>query len=318
MNLFSACSILDLDIEDIAAITSKQLKKQYHKMALQNHPDKNGNTRESKEKFQQIQEAYEWLKREMDDDTETKIYEAFQNSESDKETGSEMPAYSAYPGYIAMLRLFIDGIFPDKYKDLVLSLLTSLVQGCKEISLKILEEIVDTETVIMIYDFLNKYHHLLQIEDAILGRIQKILIEKCKDQQTYILHPRLQDLLDNNVYVLTVGEKIYYIPLWHEELYFEENLVVKCIPELPENIVIDEMGNLHVRIQVSFTFSLLEKKEIVVELGTKRISVPLDHLQWKRVQTVVLKHQGIYEINEKNIYDIEHRGDIIVKIIFCP
>ena len=34
-------------------------------MALQNHPDKNGNTPESNEKFRQINEAYNYLKREI-------------------------------------------------------------------------------------------------------------------------------------------------------------------------------------------------------------------------------------------------------------
>ena len=41
------------------------IKKKYHKMALQNHPDKNGNTPESNEKFKQINEAYNYLKREI-------------------------------------------------------------------------------------------------------------------------------------------------------------------------------------------------------------------------------------------------------------
>jgi DnaJ-class molecular chaperone len=43
-------------------IPAEQLKKKYYKLALENHPDKNGNTEESKKKFQEINDAYEYLK----------------------------------------------------------------------------------------------------------------------------------------------------------------------------------------------------------------------------------------------------------------
>ena len=67
MNYKDAFDILEIDFtqtkyEDLSL---EYLKKQYRKLALKNHPDKNGNTNESKEKFQQINEAYHYLKREI-------------------------------------------------------------------------------------------------------------------------------------------------------------------------------------------------------------------------------------------------------------
>ena len=54
MNYQSAYEILELD-EHI--ITLDYLKKQYRKMALKHHPDKNGNTFSSNERFKDLSEV---------------------------------------------------------------------------------------------------------------------------------------------------------------------------------------------------------------------------------------------------------------------
>ena len=59
MNYIDAFDILEIDKNiKLNDITSEFLKKKYHKLALQNHPDKNGNSIESKMKFQNINDAY--------------------------------------------------------------------------------------------------------------------------------------------------------------------------------------------------------------------------------------------------------------------
>ena len=57
MDYKKAFEILEID-SNYNDITIELIKKKYHKLALQNHPDKNGNTPESNEKFRQINEAY--------------------------------------------------------------------------------------------------------------------------------------------------------------------------------------------------------------------------------------------------------------------
>lgn len=60
MNYNDAFEILE--IENYEDLTLSNLKKQYRKLALKYHPDKNGNTEISTEKFKKINEAYTYLK----------------------------------------------------------------------------------------------------------------------------------------------------------------------------------------------------------------------------------------------------------------
>ena len=67
MDYNEAFEILEIDlvIVNYKDISAEYLKKQYRKLILKNHPDKNGNTPESNKKFQQIHEAYNFLKQEL-------------------------------------------------------------------------------------------------------------------------------------------------------------------------------------------------------------------------------------------------------------
>lgn len=292
MDIISACNILEID--DIKSITIDQLKKKYHRLALLNHPDKNGNTQESTKKFQLIQEAYELLKQEI----------FYVETKEPKEEKS---------AYMFLLQMFINGLIQGKYNEIITSIVKNVVLGCKELSLKILDDL-DSDACLFIYDFLTKHKLVLRLDDDIIEKVKQVI--KMKGMQLFILNPSLKDLHENNIYKLLVNDKVYLVPLWHDELYFDEGIIVKCIPELPENIEIDEYNNIHVLFRVSFTFSLLEKEFLELYVDTKRIVIFLKDLQMVKCQTYTLRNQGISIINEKNMYDIETKSDIIVKIIF--
>jgi len=309
MNLADALSILSIDSLNIDLTV---LKKKYHKLALQHHPDKNGNTPESTAYFQKIGEAYEIVKREIKEINNISKIDN-DSEEHDSSNGSS--------GYMFILNMFLKTLFKDQNYEIVTSILKDIV------SVKLFES-VDKETCIHIYDFIIKYKIVLHISEATLNKVRDIILEKYKDVQIFILNPSLADLFENKIYKLQVDGHTYFVPLWHHEMVFQnENseyknnkdseIIVKCIPELPENVEIDENNNLIVNVNIPFTFSLFQKKTYSVLIHEKyEFQIPLSELCCKVRQIYVLKKRGISQIIESDIFNIFHKGDIIFKILF--
>jgi DnaJ-class molecular chaperone len=299
MDLEEALHIFE--IENVSNLSQELLKKRYHKLALQNHPDKNGNTPESTQHFQRIQCAYEVLKREISIiNNYTELGEEHVNLNS---------------GYTAILHLFIDGILKGKYNEFLSNIVKDIVSGCKEISLKLFED-MNKEQSLAVYNFIVKYKTLLRLTDNTLDKVREILLDKYKDMQIYVLNPSINDLFQNNVYKLEIDNKLYFVPLWHSELHFESDIVVKCNPELPENMEIDEDNNLVITERIPITFSLLNEKTRIIKIGNNSVELPLDQLFLRPVQTHVLRKKGISKILDADIYNIDEKADIIIKIIF--
>jgi curved DNA-binding protein CbpA len=302
MNLKEALDVLE--IENISTLTLDRLKKRYHKKALQNHPDKNGNTQESTQHFQRIQEAYELLKREI--------------SILNGDTNQQQSVEASNVGYNAILHLFIDGILKGKYNDFILNIVKDIVSGCREISLKLFED-MNKEQSLAIYNFIVKYKQLLRISEDTLEKVKEILVNKFKDMQIYVLNPSINDLFQNNVYKLDIDNKLYFVPLWHSELYFDSDIIVKCNPELPDNVEIDEENNLIITERISHNntiASLFVEKSRPIKIGDYSFELPMDQLFVRQYQTFILRGKGISKIVENDIYKVEDKADIIVKIIF--
>jgi DnaJ-class molecular chaperone len=298
MDIQKALEILECDN---ANITLPSLKKQYYKLALRNHPDKNGNTLESTQRFQQINDAYDILKREIEDDDGA--------SHNDKTT---MFSY--------MANLFVDGLMKNEY---ISSIIKNIISdGYSTISRKVFDNL-DKEQATSIYNFMFKYKTFLHIDEELLDKIKNIILEKYKNVQIYILNPSLTDIIENNIYKLEIDGQTYYVPLWHSEVYFDDpnnnEIIVKCIPDLPDNMSIDENNNLYITLpDISFTFSLLKDEYIVILIGKRSINLPICKLLCKPVQTYTFKGNGISQIIDTvdMIYNTDIRGDIIVKIKF--
>jgi hypothetical protein len=306
-----AFKILEIDLSktDYKDITIELLKKKYHKLALQNHPDKNGNTPESNEtneKFKQINEAYDYLKREIKNINPDDL------NKENKETTSSL--------YYDILQLFMKEILNGKYNELFLNIVQDIVIGCKKISLKLFDDL-DKENSINIYIFLSKYKNILHLSQDILDEIREIVIQKYDNVEIYKLNPTINDLLNNNLYKLYVNNELYLVPLWYNEVYFDNSgneIIVLCEPDLPESIKIDDDNNIYVEkiinLQNELPNLILNDLSLSVIIGDKSFDILVSELLMKREQYYRIKNQGLTK-SDDDFYDVSEKADIIVKII---
>jgi hypothetical protein len=305
MNYKEAFEIFEIDFintkyEDL---TPEYLKKRYRKLALKYHPDKNGNTTKSNERFKKINEAYTYLKKEI---------KHFHHDEEDFINDSQNI-------YLNVLKNFITSVMDGNYIDIIAKIVNDILITGKHISLKIFEDL-DKDTVLNIYIFLSRYKSILYLKDELLEKVKQIVIQKYDNVLIYKLNPSINDLMNNNVYKLYVDDQLYLVPLWHNESYYDGSgceIIAICEPILPDNIKIDDDNNLIVEIDISVYNDLpemiLQNNSLSFDIGNNTFSIPLNNLYMKREQNYLIKNKGLVN-NQKELYDLSDRSDIIVKI----
>ena len=312
MNIQLACNILEIEV--IHIVNESFVRKQYRKLALQHHPDKNGNSPESNEKFKQINEAYTHL-------NGIGIKAPNNNNNNNKEEeAKEAPSYVDLLGLFIQSVLYNSGYNKDNNNNVnpdFIRIVIDLIGGGSG-------DRFDKSVLIEVYEFVSKYKHILHVSSDLLDELKRIVLEKCKNDQIYILNPTLRDLFEGNVYKLVVDEITYYVPLWHAETYFDvcssQEIVVRCVPVLPDNVSIDENNNVCINVSIKLTNILLEQEYVNVPIYDERVArVKVSDLKLTNRQTVVFRREGIYRINETAVYEIETMplSDIIVCVLFC-
>lgn len=334
MNIQTAAETLELNFNNISSFTNEKIKKQYYKLALRYHPDKHGNSEESTRRFQDINTAYQYLKKEMQyfDKIGIHMSEKFPPSAESSDDSKEVPAY------VNLLGIFIHTLVTNAFtkSDVFVSIIKDIVMGCKQISLKLFDGL-SKEMCLEIYSLLLKYQNVLHIKEEILEQIRLVLFEKYKHTYIFKLNPSMDDLFDNNVYKLVLHGKPYFVPLWHSELYYDylgatdtdappsqgesddqsnaSEIIVKCVPDLRGDTFIDEFNNIHTTVKAKLAEISIQNPVLQLQLGSRTFSIPCDKLMIKAQQYYTIRKQGISRIDETNIYNVEPRSDIIVKVL---
>lgn len=309
MNYKEAFNVLEIDLSEVCYndISINYLKKQYRKLALKNHPDKNGNTLESNEKFKQINEAYNYLKKEIK--TDTNNYSDSDINENDSDNTSSL--------YFDILKEFMKTVFEGKYNEILTKIVNDIMITGKKISIKLFDDL-DKDTTLNIYNFLSNNRYTLHLNEDILNVIRNIVVQKYDNVEIYTLNPNINDLLNNNVYKLHINEELFLVPLWHNELYFDSSnceIIVICNPDLTDNITIDDDNNICIKINLFDVYEkILNNSPIIINIGDKSFEIPISQLYMKREQIYRVKNAGLSKI-KNDIYDISEKTDIIVNII---
>lgn len=300
MNINSSLKRLNLDnkynLNNITELSNSELKKAYHIMALNYHPDKN-NDPKSKEIFQEIGDAYSLLYNIIN----SNIYNIYENNTEEE-------------------------LYDTPYTDLMINFLKILLKShdsgeihkfqkkCIIYSGKLLDQLFDKININVLED-LYKFVVInsLNLSEETIEMIKDIINSKLKLYNRYIINPSLENVFNCEIFKLEIDNDIVYVPLWHQEMLYE-NIIIKIQPLLSPHITIDEYNNIHIKYNNKFQniIDLIDKDINTIEVDNYKI--PIEELKFKKNQTYLLKNQGIPVINSSDILDNKNKANIFIHI----
>ena len=302
MNYKTACDTLEIPFDSFFDV--KILKQQYRYHALRYHPDKN-HSPDATLKFQEIKQAYDFLLKKLEMDDSMSDDDSFDNDDDDfnmyfsNETDSE---------YNSILFRYLKHYVKNP---LVVAIINKITDICESKAINLLGKI-DKVLLVKIHDFMKQYRPIFYVSDSFFEKFEAIIASKMDNDECIILHPLLDDLLEKNLYKMTIETITYVIPLWHHELMYDHSgndIYFKCYPILPKNISIDHDNHLHVDISYNVA-DVLDVETVDIEVGKKVLKLNTDRLKIKRQQTIVFKNSGVPRINSNAVYDVSKLADI--------
>lgn len=278
MNYKEATTILGLP----KVWNNDMLKKAYRKSALRYHPDKNGSS-DASTQFDLVKRAFEYLLKNEEKHRNNKNRNRNNMSSNENMNNGEINnkrnfnSLNNFDNNVQELAYLFDKIKPfDPDK------LQQLFGACKNVV-------------------------------GITKDIMKDAIKKNKKEEIkYEIEVTLQQMLDDNVYILKHKEKSLLVPLWFDEIYFEENdeiINVSIIPQLPSNVKLNSNNHLVVNIPKDKlqTFDIGKYQSNNVD----KINLNLHMSNITSGSKFTLWNVGLLKMNDENSNSNSNRNDKI-------
>jgi len=303
MDFKRACEIMDLKSYDF---THKELKQKYYKLALKYHPDHNQEDPTSTERFQELFSAYEYLCEHLHIERN--------DDEMEIDTNDD---------YVSLFKKFLSSEYNININIDTTTIVGDILNGCKMASFKIFENL-DKKTALNVFNYMEEYSDIVGIDDTVKTDLKNILREKIKYDEYLVLHATLDNLFNADIYKLNYSinndnnTTLFYVPLWHDEVTYELSndklLIVKCIPDLPEHIKIDQYNHLHVYINVCSS-TLFKRETISVTICNGKVfEIPVAELRIVKEQVYTFYRMGIPMIHTENMFSTDKKGNIYVHV----
>ena len=286
MDTAKAYSILDL--EPAISYDAKIIKKKYHSLCLKYHPDKNNNDLVCKEKFQEIQEAYDFL------------------------SHSNIPQNNSWDHHLYNV---LDGVLPIYLQtEGIYQIIKNILETCEKLAYLKLEKL-DVNTLEILYKILHINKDVLYIQPEVFNKLKSVIKDKRKNDECVILLPTIDDLFSNNIYKLIHEDETYLIPLWHKKLIYDHKqneLCVKCLSP-DKDVVIDDKNNIYVDVHTNL-IDLWNNPYLEFKLGSRPFYIPTSKLYIQNRQSFTFYGEGISKINKQQIYNVSNKANIYVTV----
>jgi len=275
MKVHEALSILNLP----SNYTQHELKKQYYKLSLQYHPDKNPH---GEEMFKTILESYNLL-----------CHPDMQETYMDP-----LETLQQYLKYVLDIDhdtfMFVQNLINTSYQKTNETLKT-----------------IDANVLKKVRRVLTMYQKLFKMTDINIYDF----VSKTQDihKKDVIIQPSLDDIMNHSVHIVQHEGNEFYIPSWHHQLEYED-MIVTIIPESLDHIYIDDDTNdIHVNLSISQT-KVFEMETLQFVIGSCTFHINIEELYLKKYQQFYFKKKGIPKINENDIFLTNDISDIIVHV----
>ena len=321
MNLKNSLIILDLhnyNIYNVNKLSNQELKKAYHIMALNYHPDKS-NLNNSKDKFQEINSAYNYLNKYIKENKENKenkqdfeYNDGFDNHCFDNDDFENND-------YVNLINKFLDICIKNSHTKCN-SEINNLKEECINYSFELFKNFIKKLHIDVLQDI---YTCISSINDnnnnkysQIIENIKQEIYKKKENNESYILTCDIENIINSNIFKLDISNTIVCVPLWHKELYYENN-IIKIHPTLPNNIKIDNNNNLYYFYSNSYEniINILRNTNILnISIGKMDLKINLNELKFINNQNILFNNIGLPIINPDNIFDNTKKGNIIINV----